>query len=322
VPADRSEKGPVPDLLPACRDAIRVRWAGSLVVGFFVYSLKVGVVIGVPVGIWAAAHGMRPDELREQLTGPTPLAFTVMALCELLLCCIALFASTGFWPRPVGLRWQGAGRSIVLLAPLMALLAYLVAADPTVSVRAALESELLPLVIVLCLLIGLTEELVFRGLLVGILGGSRLPVFAALVSGALFGLVHVVALDANSALIAWSIFGLFGVPFALVYLRTGSILGIALLHAGWDTVIIASRGIEQPANQAAAVDPSALALPGIVAVAYVTWFWFTQPVRAAIPNPVRARRERSRVDWDALADDDFVHPWVAAQLRGAAVARE
>lgn len=94
------------------------------------------------------------------------------------------------------------------------------------------------MLLVNCLLVGLSEELMFRGVLFRALY-RRLPVWGAIwISSLVFGLVHslnaLITGDLPAALVQSANAVLSGVLFAAVLLRTGSLWPAILLHALWD----------------------------------------------------------------------------------------
>jgi membrane protease YdiL (CAAX protease family) len=316
---EETPTSPVPELIED-RWWLRMRWSWSLVVGFTIIQTKISLIVGVFFGIWAVTRHYTPDEMAELVTSTNTQTLTVYAIVELLVLVVALIAATGFYPKPIGLTWRGADHSLLLLVPLMATMSWIVWQDPDVSLAKSLHSPWLGSVIVFCALVGITEEVVFRGLLVGILGGGRMPIFAALGSAAFFGLVHILftaqMFHVEGWLRAWTIFGLAGVPFALVYLRTGSILGIAIVHAAWDVIVIGSQGLLEQPEHAQQVGASTFVLPAAVAAAYLAWYALSDAqVRAQLLRP--RFQPRTSVDWDALAEDEILNPWVARQLRQA-----
>lgn len=306
-------------VVPALEEggAGRRTWlAVRIVIGFLLLQLAIGIVVGVGMGIVLVVRGATSMErLTAQLGELSPIMLSMLALIELGVLAFALLRASGHGLDRVGLTWDGADRSLVQLAPLLVVLGVVFWLDPGVSMQAALESPVLPLVIVFACLVGLTEELVFRGLLVGVLGGSSAPLLAVLGSATLFAVVHFAAptgdLHANPLLVMFTIFALFGVPFAVVYLRSGSIVVLAIAHAGWDVLVLASQGLESPASSGGALE---WLVPGAVAAAYGTWFIATSEQGLRMPR----LPERSSVDWDELAEDDILNPWVQAQLRRAA----
>ena len=103
----------------------------------------------------------------------------------------------------------------------------------------------------LCVFVGVFEEVLFRGVLLGgllsRLGGTRNGVVvAALVSSVVFGAVHVGssagatdALTLAQMLLKTVQAGSIGLIFAAVYVRTRSIWGVAALHALTDFLLMA-----------------------------------------------------------------------------------
>lgn len=101
------------------------------------------------------------------------------------------------------------------------------------------------------LLIGLTEELAFRGLVAGTLleafGPGRAGIWkAAALSGALFGAAHLSnALGASlpGVCIQMAVTSVLGMLFAAIYFRSGNLWVTILLHAAMDTVGLIGSGL-------------------------------------------------------------------------------
>ncbi|MCW2927070.1 MAG: hypothetical protein JWM86_1038, partial [Thermoleophilia bacterium] len=221
---------------------VRIAWAVAIVAGFFLIQTRAGVIIGFLVGIGGAMRGMSSDEVVALLSGDGAGSLYLISAIEFATLLSALVYAIGSGARDVGLRWDGFSRSMRLLAPLIVVLVALLWLDPGVSLQRALGSPTLGPALLLAVLVGITEEVVFRGLVIGALGGSRTPDLAVLISALLFGAVHVAGPDGhvreNWGIVVATIIGLFGVPFAVVYLRSGSILGLMLVHAAWDAMIL------------------------------------------------------------------------------------
>jgi uncharacterized protein len=78
-----------------------------------------------------------------------------------------------------------------------------------------------------CFLAPLAEEVFFRGFMFRAIA-ERMPVlWAALISGGVFGLIHLPGSPAESVLVL----GLFGVALCLLLWRTGSLIPCIMLHA-------------------------------------------------------------------------------------------
>ncbi|MBQ9270186.1 MAG: CPBP family intramembrane metalloprotease [Oscillospiraceae bacterium] len=106
----------------------------------------------------------------------------------------------------------------------------------------------------LCMLsVGLTEELIFRGMITRMLYAKygRNPVgvwFSVLLSGLLFGLMHLSnayggVIDLKSVLVQVVGACMLGTCLGAIYLRTGSYWTVALLHAFMDFCGLFSSGV-------------------------------------------------------------------------------
>lgn len=80
--------------------------------------------------------------------------------------------------------------------------------------------------LLVCVLAPIAEEFLFRGLIFPALRGSAGTVWAAIITGVLFGGVHVIGSPVGALLPL----ALFGSMLCVVYLRTGSLLACMVLH--------------------------------------------------------------------------------------------
>jgi membrane protease YdiL (CAAX protease family) len=238
VSADRSETPGAVDLQP--------RWpAWYAVVGFLVAM----IAIFMAVAIMLAATGTTPGE-------ETP-AFTVSATLvqdALLVATALLFASFTHRPRAAhfGLRptplWPAvAWAALAVFVFIVASAVYALAVHPDIEQRITedlgADRGTVGLIaagfIVICVA-PVAEEFFFRGFFYRALR-TRFPVLAAaLIDGALFGLIHVDPSDAQTLLILPQL-GLLGLLFCLLYERTGSLYPSIALHAMNNAVAYASQ---------------------------------------------------------------------------------
>ena len=124
----------------------------------------------------------------------------------------------------------------------------------SLSLGYPLQPPLKILWFLLCMLsVGLTEELVFRGMITRMLFAKygRNPVgvwFSVLLSGLLFGLMHLSnayggVIDLKSVLVQVVGACMLGICLGAIYLRTGSYWTVALLHAFMDFCGLFSSGV-------------------------------------------------------------------------------
>jgi membrane protease YdiL (CAAX protease family) len=103
------------------------------------------------------------------------------------------------------------------------------------------------LILISYLIQGSTEEIVFRGWLLPILGTQLKPWLAILISSILFALLH--SLNDNITIIAIVNLTLFGVFISLFALRQGSIWGVCSWHAIWNWLQGNFYGLEVSGNK-------------------------------------------------------------------------
>lgn len=164
---------------------------------------------------------------------------TILANAGVVLLGLAVTAGLNWW-REVGLTHSGIKDArLLLLLPLVATLQPLLGGVAPITAGQAAGLALL------ALLVGFTEELLFRGV---ILRGLQPlgPVRAALFSALLFGVPHLLnalsGRDVGASLIQVAYAVVIGVLFAAIRLRTGALWPLVLLHALTNFVVWASEG--------------------------------------------------------------------------------
>ena len=107
-------------------------------------------------------------------------------------------------------------------------------------------------VFVICMiLVGITEELLCRGVLAELLfrhfGATKQGIWkAVIVSGVLFGLAHLsnlISADPVGVLVQCVVAGMMGMAFAAIYFRTGCIWVTVFLHAFVDICALITGGL-------------------------------------------------------------------------------
>jgi membrane protease YdiL (CAAX protease family) len=118
------------------------------------------------------------------------------------------------------------------------------------------EPEAFPVValVVVVILIGFNEELVFRGFLLHSFR-SRMPLIGAIIAtSALFALMHTgtPGPDASTLSIVVTIGSVFALAVlqAALYIAGGSLLPVILFHAWWDLMIFSGGGIDLTSDSA------------------------------------------------------------------------
>lgn len=189
----------------------------------FALWLAVTVLTGRPVAETSTIAAVVTDGVQRQLV----LACALLVAAALLL----RWPDLGFSPpRPGSLR--------LLWLPGIYVAAFLAA-----GIVAGLPPlGMLLILLVNTLLVGLSEELMFRGFIyTGLRDAMRIwP--AILLTSLLFGAPHIlnVMLIGNlSAAVGQAIFAFFtGIMFLALRIRTGSLWPVILLHAAWNTGLI------------------------------------------------------------------------------------
>ena len=198
-------------------------------------SIAVGVFIGYAavVTVMSLIGGVDYDEIGDTTENVRDAIVIPIAVGAVFLAAMATYL--GWW-RPALFENERAGSRWMLAVPVCMLLYGLtgVAGFDWDSPR----TDVLPLLAVGVLLVGFSEEMVTRGLMiVGLRGGLKEPM-VWLVSSLLFGLLHAInivfgqAVDATLQQIVFAF--LLGTAFYVTRRVTGTLLVCMVLHALWD----------------------------------------------------------------------------------------
>jgi membrane protease YdiL (CAAX protease family) len=193
-------------------------------------TVLVGIVHIPAIRSIPAPPGLDPG-IGRGLLMQIPIAITVLFLTYRL----AGFAN-------VGLQARGAWTSMALSAPMLAL----ALADRIPEHVPALPA--LAAALALAAAVGFIEELYGRGLLVTLLGGRRHALLAVLGSSVLFAYLHMpIYLEKfglRDALLRCTASAAFSATFAIIRLRSGSLVGPILFHAINDAqFLVAEPGV-------------------------------------------------------------------------------
>ena len=120
----------------------------------------------------------------------------------------------------------------------------------------------------------LAEELFFRGFVFGVLREKVGTAVGVVVSGALFGVIHL----PSSPLVSVGVLSIFGMLLCLLYLKTGSLLPCIALHAVNNSIAFA-------ATKSLPVAGAAVLVVGSTAVSVAAAAWATR--RATLPGVPR-----------------------------------
>ncbi len=188
------------------------------------------------------------DDIPAPDIGDPKLARGLIAQALLLAVVVALTVGLAGLGN-VGLRMRGAITSLLLSIPLVAL-GMLDASPqhlPGVATTAAL--------VLWGVMIGLTEELYGRGLLVTLLGGRRRAELAIIGSAIGFAYLHLPTYTSSYglryALLRSTASAAFSASGAVIRLRSGSIVGLVAFHAIDDTRMMLHDFTDAPAHTSA-----------------------------------------------------------------------
>ncbi len=172
------------------------------------------------------------------------LVYTLFFVQLAQLVLVKLFLWKTAFSRYTQLGKDNIGKALLLGVPILFLsgINLLFAQSPYGAI------DLLRLLII-CLMIGFTEEAIYRGVIYGVLK-NRNPLGAMVISSLLFGSAHLVnfigfPLDLGMMIITVLYTGSIGFLFTAIYRITQSFSGIVLLHALYNYFIMISFPLEE-----------------------------------------------------------------------------
>lgn len=214
-------------------------WVSIVLVLLFLGTSLLG---SLPLLLWDRAFGH--GEYLPQLV--------VELFCLAVMVLLALLLGMGRTFRPSRRRF---GEILLPMLPILLLYLYSAAGQWILSCmgQTPLSWDRV-LWFVLCMLsVGLTEELLFRGLVTRMIFEKygKSPVgawFALLTSSLMFGAVHLInaasgAADIRGVLVQMVAAAALGMSLGAIYLRTGSLWAVALLHGLMDLLALLPSGI-------------------------------------------------------------------------------
>jgi membrane protease YdiL (CAAX protease family) len=212
-------------------------WAPfAAVLGAFVGVLAVGIVVGVAIGL----GGGETTDLEES----DGLTIGLTLVQDVLL--IAASVLTVWWlagrlsPATFGLRlpsalgpaigWTLAAYGAFWVAAIIVGIAFGNPEEQDIVIDLKAEDSLSVLIgfgVMTCVVAPIAEEFFFRGFMFRVLAERTNVALGSVVTGAIFGLVHLPSGD----LVGVLVLSLFGVALCLVLWRTASLLPCIMLHA-------------------------------------------------------------------------------------------
>ena len=212
-------------------------WSPFLVVlGAFLLVLVTQVV--VVIGVELAGGDIESVTESDAAT----IGFTVVLDLSLVVCTVAVAAWLGS-RRPTaasfGLRlpewrsalaWTAAAYATFWIAAIVVGIAFGDPKEQDIVVDLKAEDSVVVLTgfaLMTCLLAPLAEEFFFRGFLLKVLHERTNAVVAVLITGSLFGLVHLPSGDWVGTIVL----GLFGMALCALFILTSSLIPCIMLHA-------------------------------------------------------------------------------------------
>ena len=266
----------------------------------FAFWVLQSIAIALTAGI-AHATGIATVDLRQLAkradTAPILLVLAVADLATAVLVAFGVWASTRSLAA-LALSRRGAVLSFVYALPLLMLGVVLPAFANYAShhrfAAPGVDATLAATFVLLGIAVAIVEELVFRGVLMTMLGVERQPWLAITVSAVIFAALHAAGPGSPQSVFnnMVQVTGLVAIPFACIRAVSGSVVGLIAAHALIDTTSVLELGgfhLPAPPSQAETLMQEALAF--VVASGYLIWAY------------VRIRRARAA---QALSGIDFV----------------
>ena len=142
-----------------------------------------------------------------------------------------------------------------------------------------LSTALIAALVAAAIMIAISEELWFRGLLVDALESARTPWLTIVASSVLFGLPHLPggpAAVVNAIAVTLAV----GVPFTVVRLRGGSIVPLIAWHAIIDTwAFLHTASVTAQGSPSIGEAVATLVVPSLIAALGYVW-WYRRGMRA------------------------------------------
>jgi membrane protease YdiL (CAAX protease family) len=276
VPAERPDEAPQRPLA-----AVPV-WA------ILAALLVVFVVAAIAFALLAAVVEISGGEVTEE--GPPGLLISATLVQDAALAAAAVgFAAIwarGLTPATFGLRTVPLGPAVGWSA--LAYAGFWVATAIFVAIVGEPEQQdlvrdlreqdalatLIGFAVLLTIAAPLAEEMFFRGFVFGVLREKVGTAVGVVVSGALFGVIHL----PSSPLVSVGVLSIFGVLLCLLYLKTGSLLPCIALHA-------INNSIAFSATKSLPVAGAAVLVLGSTAISVAVAMWATR--RATFPGVPR-----------------------------------
>ena len=232
------------------------------------------------IGQAAPEGATQADLMRAQITNQIPLIIGLTAIVAILI-----------WWRPVGFRRWEKGSLKFTLPPLLYSLAIISFAG-VMSLKGGVPSWLgagslssFLVIVLVTLMVGYTEELMFRGILFHGATARFRYIWGTIISSLLFGLLHFENLLGGQPLGATVDqvihAGADGFMYASLRLITGSLWPVMILHGIWDLSVTQMQTVTQSQGgvleavaktQVGGISPMQF-LPGLLYGAFVLWRW-------------------------------------------------
>jgi len=216
----------------------------------FAFWVLQSIAIALTAGI-AHATGIATVDLRQLAkradTAPILLVLAVADLATAVLVAFGVWASTRSLAA-LALSRRGAVLSFVYALPLLMLGVVLPAFANYAShhrfAAPGVDATLAATFVLLGIAVAIVEELVFRGVLMTMLGVERQPWLAITVSAVIFAALHAAGPGSPQSVFnnMVQVTGLVAIPFACIRAVSGSVVGLIAAHALIDTTSVLELG--------------------------------------------------------------------------------
>lgn len=214
------------------------------------FPVRVAALIGIELIAWLITQ-----LILAQYPWTSPMAETLRTLLRVQTVTLDWYLFRGILQAP-------ARRPDPLAAPVLAVAMLLMLSVPLLVPHAALPAPAAAFFALTSVIVGLKEEVLFRGIVQPLLQGRIGAMPAVALTSTLFTLWHIGAVPLTPVAAA-EIF-LSSVALGLVYLHTGNLLTVVLLHAAYDALYMLAPSAVQGEPQPWALLPLAAAAAALL----------------------------------------------------------
>ena len=176
----------------------------------------------------------------------TPEMFNYFWITEIILSILVVFVTFKYFSlEEVGLSKRVNKKQLLWILPSTLIIVLIIVGEITSITQNGLdESQIKSLMLIggTTILVGFSEELMFRGIILNTALKNYGKLKAIFISSLAFGLLHTVnvlaGLSFSQMIFQFVLTSIFGLLFALIYIRINNILPLMVFHFLWDFSLI------------------------------------------------------------------------------------